>query len=117
MAARAVRTLVVAASLTALAAAPAGVAGADTPVTPATFRAQGPTPTVTAAVRLTKDETAPTRAYSGPSMLADPDNPQVIVAATADLRTRACYLIRSTDAGRSWHRLKALPTTSSLPFC
>ncbi|HTJ74704.1 MAG TPA: sialidase family protein [Acidimicrobiales bacterium] len=98
-------------------AAFAGVAGADTAATPATFRSQGPTPRVTAAVRLTKDEPAPTRAYSGPFMLADPDNPRVIVAATADLRTRVCYLLRSSDAGRSWRRLKALPTTSALPFC
>jgi BNR/Asp-box repeat protein len=50
-------------------------------------------------------------------MLADPDNPRVIVAATADMRTRICYLIRSTDGGVSWHILPALPSPKSLPLC
>src|SRR5262249_39841014 len=89
----------------------------DTAATPATFRIQGTVPKITTAVRMTKDESSPTRAFSGPSMLADPDNPRVIVAATADLRTRVCYLIRSTDAGQTWHRLKALPGLASLPNC
>ncbi|MCA1844794.1 MAG: glycoside hydrolase [Actinobacteria bacterium] len=94
-----------------------GVSRADTPVTPATFRSQGKTPRVTAAVRLTKDLAAPARAFSGPYMLADPDNPRVIVAATSDMRTRVCYLIRSTDGGVSWHILPASPSPKSLPLC
>jgi hypothetical protein len=95
----------------------AGVARADSPATPATFRAQGKTPRVTAAVRLTKEDPSPARAFSGPFMLADPDNPRVIVAATAELRTRVCYLIRSTDGGASWHFLLAQPSPRSLPLC
>ena len=117
MALREWRSWLVGASIAGVVATMAGPVAADTPATPATFRSQGATPKVTAAVRLTTDETAPTRAYSGPSMLADPDNPRIIVAATADLRTRVCYLIRSTDGGRSWHRLDALPSISSLPNC
>jgi hypothetical protein len=50
-------------------------------------------------------------------MLADPNNPRVIVAATADLLTRVCYLIRSTDGGASWHFLPNLPSPSTLPLC
>jgi hypothetical protein len=50
-------------------------------------------------------------------MLADPSNPRIIVAATADLRTRVCQLVRSTDAGRTWHFSKALPAPSSYPYC
>ena len=97
--------------------ASAGATRADTAVTPATFSAQGKTGKVTAAVQMTKEDPAPARAYSGPFMLADPDNPRVIVAATAELRTRVCYLIRSTDAGATWHILPALPSPRSLPLC
>ncbi len=74
---------------------------------------------LTAAVQMTKDDKGPARAFAGPThMLADPTNPRVIVAATANLRTRTCYLIRSTDAGRTWHILdEDLPGTESYPFC
>jgi hypothetical protein len=107
----------VATSIAAMVMATAGASRADTPVTPATFRVQGKAPRVTAAVQLTKEDAAPARAFSGPYMLADPDNPRVIVAATAELRTRVCYLIRSTDGGVSWHILSALPSPRSLPLC
>lgn len=50
-------------------------------------------------------------------MLADPSNPRVIVAATAELRTQICYLTRSTDAGRTWHILPATPSLPSYPTC
>lgn len=111
------RTWLVAMSIAGVLTVTPGVSRADTPVTPATFRSQGSTPRVTAAVRLTKDEPAPARAFSGPYMLADPDNPRVIVAATSDMRTRVCYLIRSTDGGVTWHILPALPSPKSLPLC
>jgi hypothetical protein len=94
-----------------------GTGLAASPVTPAAFRVQGTVPRVTAAVRMTKEDPAPARAFSGPFMLADPDNPRVIVAATAELRTRVCYLIRSTDGGASWHFLLGLPSPRSLPLC
>ena len=110
-------TWLVATSIAGMVVVSAGVSGADSPVTPATFRAQGKAPRVTAAVRLTKEDPAPARAFSGPFMLADPDNPRVIVAATAELRTRVCYLIRSTDGGVSWHFLLGLPSPRSLPLC
>lgn len=111
------RTWLVAMSIAGVVMASAGAGQADTTATPATFKSQGKTPRVTAAVRLTKDEAAPARAFSGPYMLADPDNPRVIVAATADMRTRVCYLIRSTDGGVTWHILPALPSPKSLPLC
>ena len=107
----------VATFVAAMVVAPASASRADSTVSPATFRAQGKVPRVTAAVQLTKEDPAPARAFSGPFMLADPDNPRVIVAATADLRTRVCYLIRSTDGGSSWHFLSAQPSPRSLPLC
>ncbi|MGH9077456.1 MAG: sialidase family protein [Acidimicrobiales bacterium] len=72
---------------------------------------------LTKAAQVTKDEPVPTRAFTGPVMLADPSNPRIIVAATAELRTRVCYLARSTDTGRTWHILSALPAPGSYPFC
>ena len=107
----------VAMSIAGMVVASTGVSGADNAATQATFRAQGKTPRQTAAVQMTKDDPAPARAFSGPYMLADPDNPRVIVAATSDLFTRACYLLRSTDAGVSWHFLASSPSPRSLPLC
>ncbi|MGI9120069.1 MAG: hypothetical protein ACR2G7_08125 [Acidimicrobiales bacterium] len=73
---------------------------------------------LTDGVHMTKDDLSPTRSFTGPtSMLADPADPKVIVAATANLRTRVCYLVRSTDAGQSWHILDALPSPPDYPSC
>lgn len=87
---------------------------------PATFKPQGVSvKRLTAAVRMTKDDPSPTRAFTGPTnMLVDPENPRVIVAASADLRTRTCYLLRSTDAGHTWHIPgPAVPALKSYPYC
>ncbi|MGH9077133.1 MAG: sialidase family protein [Acidimicrobiales bacterium] len=115
----------VAASVAGIALAGPGIAGAQsaTPAAPAnppaaSFQAQGAKISrLTKAIQLTKDEPVSTRAFSGPVMLADPANPRIIVAATAELRTRVCYLARSTDAGTTWHILSALPAPGSYPFC
>ena len=74
---------------------------------------------LTAAVQMTKDDPLPTRSFTGPTdMLVDPVNPRVIVAATADLRTRVCYLVRSGDAGVTWHIVgPAVPGLKSYPYC
>lgn len=73
---------------------------------------------VTAAFQMTKDDTSPTRAYTGPtSMLPDPENPRVIVSGVANLRDRTCHLVVSTNAGKTWHFSKALPDPASYPFC
>jgi len=112
------REWVVAALIVGVVMATPGVASADDSPPAASFRAQvEKVSRVTAAVQITKDEPVPARAFTGPFMLADPDNPRVIVAATAELRTRVCYLARSTDAGRTWHILPALPSAGSYPFC
>ncbi|MGH9121614.1 MAG: sialidase family protein, partial [Acidimicrobiales bacterium] len=108
---------VVAATIAGVLAFPA-LASADSGVPPATFGAQGlKVSRLTAAEQMTKDDPVPGRAFSSPVMLADPDNPRVIVAAIAELRTRVCYLARSTNAGKSWHILPALPAPPSYPYC
>jgi hypothetical protein len=73
---------------------------------------------LTAAAHMTKDDTAPARAFTAPtSMVADPDNPKVIAAATANLRNRTCYLIVSKDGGRTWRFSKNLPAPPAYPYC
>src|SRR6202011_1143418 len=72
---------------------------------------------VTTPIQVTKDDPLPTRTYSEPSMLVDPDNPKVIVASAVEMRTRICYLMRSTDAGATWSVLPALPGTNAFPDC
>ena len=73
---------------------------------------------LTGGVHMTKEELAPTRGFTGPtSMEADPDNPRVVVAATADLRTRRCRLLVSRDAGLTWTFSKESPSPADYPFC
>ncbi len=85
----------------------------------AIFRPQGASiKAITKPVRMTKNDPFPSRAFTAPSfMLADPSNPSIILATTADLRSRVCYLMRSTNAGASWEILPALPSPGSYPFC
>src|SRR5436305_2860459 len=102
----------------------AGLAGAEPGPTPytykqATFKPQAVgVERLTAATQMTKDQQAPARAFTGPtSMIANPDDPRIVVAATADLRDKVCYLTVSRDAGRTWKFSKELPTDSKYPFC
>ena len=114
------RGVVVLAAAAAMAGTSMGVAGA-VPTTYKTvpFQPQGASiKRLTANFQMTKDIQAPTRAFTAPtSMAADPKNPRVVVAATADLRSRTCYLIVSVNAGLTWHLSKSLPSPSSYPFC
>jgi hypothetical protein len=100
------------AGLVAMASIPPGVATAANTESSGIKR-------LTAAVQMTKDDPLPTRSFTGPTdMLVDPGNPRVIVAATADLRTRVCYLERSSDAGVTWHIVgPAVPGLKSYPYC
>ncbi|MGH9126172.1 MAG: sialidase family protein [Acidimicrobiales bacterium] len=102
-------------------ASPAGasVHGLDAQASGATsFATQAYAPLrTTQAQQVTKDDPSPTRTFSEPYMLVDPANPKVIMAAAVEMRTGVCYLMRSTDAGKSWHILPALPGTNSFPQC
>jgi hypothetical protein len=73
---------------------------------------------LTAATSMTKDNEAPARAFTGPtSMVANPENPRIVAAATADLRSKLCYLSVSKDAGRTWHFSEEMPTDPAYPYC
>ncbi len=73
---------------------------------------------LTDGIHMTDEDPAPTRGYTGPtSMAADPNDPRVVVTATADLRTRACHLLVSTDAGVTWNFSEERPVAKDYPFC
>jgi hypothetical protein len=74
-------------------------------------------PRVTASTRATGEDLAPTRTYGAPFLAVDPENPNTIVAATPEMRTRTCRLMRSLDAGRTWKLMDAFPSPQSYPFC
>jgi hypothetical protein len=103
--------------LPALASTPVPAAADQPAFNPVPF-APVKTMRLTRPVQMTKDQPAPVRAFTGPtSMLADPRNPRIVVAATADLRTRVCQLVVSRDAGRTWHFSKQLPGLDAYPYC
>src|SRR4051812_31710446 len=77
-------------------------------------------PRLTAPIQITKDDLNPGRTYSSPNFAVDPSDPQVIVGAFAELRTRRCGLIRTTDGGETWTRIdpaQSSPSPSSYPNC
>ncbi len=78
--------------------------------------AAGP-PSLTRPVQATKVDLDPGRLYSSPAMAVDPKNPLRIVGGWADLRTRRCGIVRSTDGGQTWVRPDAAPNTATFPFC
>ena len=71
----------------------------------------------TQPVHATKGDEDPLRTYSGPFLAVDPSNSNNVVASFADMRSRRCGLMRSTDAGQTWRRLEAAPAPASYPFC
>ncbi len=116
-----VRRTAVVVALVGLVAASPGSAGAQSPANfdKATFSEQGvEVERLTDGIHMTKDETAPARGFAGPaSMAVSPENPRVIAAATANLRTRLCHLLVSTDAGQTWHISEERPAAETYPNC
>jgi hypothetical protein len=101
-----------------------GSATAEPGPTPATFKQvtyktqDQEVDKLIAASNMTKDNDTPARAYTGPSVMAvDPENPRIVVAATADLRTKVCQLTVSKDAGRTWHFSESPPSDPAFPWC
>ncbi len=73
---------------------------------------------LTAGIHMTKDEKAPGRGFTGPtSMAAKPGNPRIVVAATANLRTRVCHLLVSTNGGANWTFSREVPSPPDYPSC
>jgi hypothetical protein len=73
--------------------------------------------TLTTPVHVTKEDLNPVRTYSAPNLLAHPSNPNVVVGAFADLRTRRCGLVRTLDGGSTWKILESSPSPASYPSC
>ena len=71
---------------------------------------------VSQPAEITRDAN-PTRTYGSPFLLVDPNNRLNVVAATVEMRSRACFLFRSADGGQTWKQLDALPGPRSYPFC
>ncbi|MGH9226391.1 MAG: sialidase family protein [Acidimicrobiales bacterium] len=95
----------VAAAACAVAAQSAAMADIGTPAAP------------TKPVHATKADLAPGRMYSSPTFAVDPEDPLRVVAGFADLGTRRCGLLRSTDGAATWALTEASPGTASYPFC
>jgi hypothetical protein len=74
-------------------------------------------PRITRPVQATLEDLAPTRTFSSPYLLVDPNNSNNVVASAVEMRTRTCKLLRSTDSGISWKMLDASPSPASYPFC
>lgn len=75
-------------------------------------------PRITDAVAVTDDEVAgPGRSFTSPSLVVDPDNPNLVYAATVDVRSQRCTFLRSADAGRTWTSADASPSPESHPYC
>lgn len=72
---------------------------------------------VTSSVRATGEDQAPTRTYGAPYLASDPENPEVIVGATPEMRNRTCRFMRSLDAGQTWKLMDAFPSPQTYPFC
>ena len=88
-----------------------GVLALQGPVT-----AAGP-PSLTAPVQGTTVDVDPGRMYASPALAIDPENPLRMVAGFADLRTRRCGILRTSDGGRTWARPEGSPGPASFPFC
>src|SRR5262245_36465712 len=72
---------------------------------------------ISQGVNMTKADLAPTRTYGSPFLLVDPHNKMNVVAATVEMRSRACVVFRSADGGQTWRQLDNLPAAPSYPFC
>lgn len=72
---------------------------------------------VTEPVKATEFDTSPGRTYGAPGFAVDPEDPTNIVATVAELRTKRCGLMRSTDAGQTWTALDGSPSLDGYPAC
>lgn len=74
-------------------------------------------PRITQAVNATGTDPTPSKVYASPVVVVDPKDSRRLVAVAAEIRSRTCGLVRSTDAGQTWVRPEGSPTPDSFPFC
>ncbi|MGH9126232.1 MAG: exo-alpha-sialidase [Acidimicrobiales bacterium] len=66
---------------------------------------------------MTKFDPSPARTYSAPFVLVDPSNPLNVVAATVEMRSQVCEVLRSRDGGQTWQVMANLPAPPNYPLC
>ena len=74
-------------------------------------------PRITQAVNATGMDPTPSKVYASPVVAVDPTDSRTLVAVAAEIRSRTCGLVRSTDAGETWVRPEGSPSPDSFPFC
>ena len=74
-------------------------------------------PRLTKPVNATKADLDPQRTYSAPAFAVDPENSLHIVGGYAEMRTKQCRLMRSTDGGQTWEHMEGVPALGSYPYC
>ena len=74
-------------------------------------------PRITQAVKATGADLNPSKVYASPVVIVDPRDSRTLVAVAAEIRSRTCGLLRSTDAGQTWVRPEGTPMPDSFPFC
>jgi hypothetical protein len=74
-------------------------------------------PRLTTPTKASGDDLEPARTYADPYVLVDPDNPLLVLAATVEMRSRACRIFRSTDGGRAWRLLESALSLPSFTYC
>ena len=74
-------------------------------------------PRITQGVNATGTDPTPSKVYASPVVVVDPKDSRRLVAAAAEIRSRTCGLVRSTDAGQTWVRPEGSPSPESFPFC
>lgn len=80
--------------------------------------ATGKDPRLTSAAHASNgQDEAPGHSYTSPGVVVDPENPKHVYAATVDVRSQRCALLRSFDGGRNWERPKSSPSPDAFPFC
>ncbi|MFP5317752.1 MAG: sialidase family protein [Acidimicrobiia bacterium] len=74
-------------------------------------------PVVTKPFHVTKNDLSPARLYSSPYLAADPNDSKRIVGIAAELRSRRCGLVYSTDGGATWSQARELPSPNDYANC
>ena len=74
-------------------------------------------PRITQAVNATGSDPTPSKVYASPVVVVGPKDSRRLVAVAAEIRSRTCGLVRSTDAGQTWVRPEGSPSPGSFPFC